>query len=276
MKVVIVTCLNERPDVSRILMMCAKRLGVYLVASVHNEADKSLVEECGFTAVMCPINAPGLKWNTALRQAVKTDATHFLIMGDDDSISTEGFNMLVSAASSGEHYVGFKSCGFYHLRDGSAMMFDYSYKTCNKLIGAGRLISRHAVDHVCQTTSIVIKKSDIRLGLIAGDVREFRYDVSEYLVCMGYARQCESKTTMLWPDSARSGLDGHSEIRMVMNGFMPFVVGDDKIHVSDFKSQRNIWKFGDLVGHSEKCLGPDLTWFLSPEELSYVHSLSGV
>ncbi len=68
MKLGIVTALNERPRISRIMLNCFERLRseyssphspIELFAAVHNDEDHALVEEYGGTAIKCEGNVAG-------------------------------------------------------------------------------------------------------------------------------------------------------------------------------------------------------------------------
>ena len=255
---VIVTCLNERPVISRMLFMCAERLGIDVVASVHCQSDKELVAHYGHFAVMNEANYPGQKWNNALRYAMSKHYTHFLIMGDDDSLSNDGFNLLIEAAVQGKHHIGFDACGFYDTLKTRSMIFQYTTEAY-RLIGAGRLISRTAVDAAVNQKRIIVQRSLPKFQIQAGEVIDKPAVISDYLVGIGVARHSSESPGYLWPELVKSGLDGHSELKLVIAGYAPEYVGDNRVHVCDFKSSRNIWKYGDLRSHGRECDSREIT-----------------
>lgn len=271
-KPVIVTCLNNRSAVSEILMLCAKRLGVDVYAAYTETSDLLLLDQYGATSVQHP-NMPGAKWNAALKLALQSDATHFLIMGDDDSLSSDGFIRLCDRAERGADYVGFKANGYYDLATGKAMTHEYHYK-CDKLIGAGRMISRRAIEATCYAETVLIKREGLPgRCMIKGEHATLHPEVAKYLNGYGYTvTEIPATYIGLWPDNKKQGLDHASELRLVMSGFVPKAVDNGRIHVTDFKSSVNIWPYSILERKCKDASADDVIWWLNDEERELINT----
>jgi hypothetical protein len=266
---VIVTCLNNRTAVSEIILLCAARLNVPVCAAYTESNDLILLDSFDANTVWCE-NIPGKKWNEALRLAIEHPAkfTHFIIMGDDDCLSTDGFNLLREARE--HHYVGFKDNGYYNLNDKRAMIHEYQYK-CDKLIGAGRMISREAIMHCTFAETILMKREGIA-NYPKGSHATLNPDVAKYLKGYGYAAaEIDPAYVGLWPNNAKQSLDHHSELRLVMAGYTPLSVSDGRIHVTDFKSEVNIWPYSILENKCREAKAEDVCWFLSDSERSWLN-----
>lgn len=273
MKVVMVTCLNERPHVSRIMLECAERLGLDVIASCHHLDDFALIEQYEQKFVWNAENDPAKKWSEAMRAAYWDDEkyTHFLIMGDDDSLSNAGYYRLLDEAENGTDYCGFKRNAYVDVRTGRCAVHEYSY-SCDKLIGAGRLISRRAVEAVMFKAEVEMKRDFCSWK--QGTKQMLNIDVAKYVVgyhCAKYVT--ELIYTPIWDVNRRNGLDDYSEKKFVHAGFVPKAVDDELINITDFKLSNNIWNFDILKGLKHASLD-ECTWFLSEHELNYFNSLT--
>ena len=276
-RITIVSAMNNRPKISRILINTHKRLqadvndDIGFFVGVTEQCDIDLCEQHGVSYVIQP-NDPRQKFNAALAMAYDKGYDAFLIMGDDDSISTDGFIFARDAIESGAQYVGFKKNYFCDLLRHKSMMHTQPY-VVDKLIGAGRMLSRFAVESL--TRRAVISWRKVHLHYQLGDEIEVSERTAEYLQGYGYAKIKERKQGALWQPGRARGLDHDSELHLVMNGFTPIAVDDKRIHITDFKSnpQANIWSYSILEEKCRVVKYEDAMWFLSEEELSYIRSV---
>jgi hypothetical protein len=254
------------------MLACAERLGLPVFAGVSNGIDAKLVESAGHTAITSDNIQTGEKWNKTLEAAInheeKFDA--FLIMGDDDSLSDIGLFLLIDAMNLGHEYVGFKTNGYYELRTGNAMKHRYKHKI-DKLIGAGRMISRNAVIKTCYSQTVKISR-ELR-PYQTGQIVSVIPAVAEYLCGYSYAkREGDPVYSGLWPKPLRNGLDNASELKLVLNGFVPHAVDDGRIHLTDFKTEKNIWPYSILENKCTEIESDEATWFLSYDERDLLRS----
>lgn len=282
MRIAVITCLNDRPEISQIFMNTLRRDdGMsfpvwYTYAAVSCQSDAELCLKYGVVPVRVDNTTAGQKWNTVLNYALeKSEATHFLILADDDSISIDGIKILTKSASEGNTYVGFKKNYFVDTLTGKAHIHEQQYQA-NKLCGAGCLISRKAIMDACDMVEInvIITIETPQKTWLPGKHIVSR-SVGEYLEgYKGYARIIGGQWQNLWP-SKGNGLDHAREMRLVMAGHPPVAVDDDRVHVTDFKSAKNIWSYEAV---RDKFRGPESTveeamWFMSESEKDYVRSL---
>jgi len=268
-----VTCLNQRPEISPIMLLCADRLDIAVIAGVHEPIDQALVNNYGQIAVITSNDWPGKKWNDALKVALEDERqfTHFIIIGDDDSLSTEGYRMLLDAAILHD-YAGFRVNAFYDIKTKKAMQHKYTVRY-NRLVGAGRIISRRALERVCYKRTVQFTREHLHIQI--GTTTRLPVHATDYLIRGGWVKEVELPTyDGLWEDRRRSGLDNSSEINLLLHGVHPVVVGDGRNHVTDFKSYRNIWPYSILEGKCQPIRNTeDALWFLSEAERKFLDEI---
>lgn len=272
MNICIVTCLNERPHVSRIVLECAERLGLDLIAGCHDLIDIDLVDIYDQHFVLCDRNEPAEKWSNTLYYAFKHihHYTHFLLMGDDDSLSTEGLFLLMDEAEKGSDHVGFKRNGYVDIATNRAAIHEYKY-ACDKLIGAGRMLSRDCVETMCCYSRIEMKR-DFREWK-QGSMVELPTKIAKYIVGYHYGKMIEENIYVpLWDVLRGNGLDDYAEKKLVSRGYPPKAVDDDRVHVTDFKLANNIWQF-DIIKGKVPCTMEECTWFLGVNEWKHLKSI---
>lgn len=285
MKICLLTALNERPHISRIMLMCYNRIWnatgqtLHAIAVCSTGEDASLCNSFSVPVLVTPNTSAGFKWNSVLNEALKNESfTHFIILGDDDSLSTEGYRLLYRAAAQGIDYAGFKKNYFVDTETDSAYMHTQPF-AANKLIGAGCIISRKAIMACIDQVSIVVKRSykDAQWMLNEGQRMFVTRSVGEYLAGYGFAKIEGGKRVDLWPNKG-NGLDHAREMKLVLSGFPPVAVDGSEVHITDFKSANNIWPYDRC---REKWRGQDVQkesamWFMSDLEKEYIYSLKKV
>ena len=272
MNPVIITALNERPAISRVMLNCAKRLSLPVIACCHNELDANLVREYGQEVVMVKVNDPSAKFNTALFAAIASNEnyTHFIIMGDDDSISDEVLK------HGDKDFVGFAENFYVDTETGKVGIHNYRTNTnYPKAIGAGRMISRKAVYDTAYFVDcrVMREHSDDFCKFTPGMNIRMRLSVAQMLERMGFIRIIEREYIGLWPEKVKHGLDYRSDLRLIRSGFIPHIVEVDRPHVVDVKSLRNIWHFSILANKMRESTLHDALWFMSDSEQEYIHTL---
>jgi hypothetical protein len=272
----IIFAMNNRPVQSRLFMLGLKRLNRFLdvraFATLTEKVDLDLCHEFNIECMIVP-NNPADKFNAALKMAYEQGAQSFIIMGDDDCLSVAGLHYLIDAIKYHD-YAGFKTNGFYDLHTGKAMKHTQPYHVA-KLTGAGRIVSRHAIERVCDHVEVEVKK-DFQ-GYTVGQRVTMPRNVAEYL--QGYQSHVvikDYKWQNLWPEGLKRSLDHASEMKLVAHGITPHEIVTEKIHVTDFKAtpSDNIWPYSII---EQKCspVDPDkVLWFLCDEEREYIRSIN--
>lgn len=281
MNIAIITSLNERPKVSQILFNCVNRLRretdyqFTVFASYHSGVDFDVIADNDEIPIRCAHNVAADKFNSALMASFTNSPDAFMIMGDDDSVSTEYVESAVEYLNAGYHYVGMKHNGYCNTTTGDAMIHRYEQQT-HKLIGAARMISREAMLKACIKSLVKVQRDfdDGFKHLVKGHELLIERDSAQYLYRMGYVNILSSdQYCPLWKEGLKRSLDHSSEMRLVLEGFAPTSICAGKVHVTDFKSDVNIWPYSIL---QEKCTPSnfdDVTWFMSDSEKEYVLSL---
>lgn len=273
----IIFAMNNRPRQSRLFMLGLNRLRkvhphLLAFACVTHPDDEALCAEFGVEYAQSP-NVPSDKFNVALALAMSSSATHFIVMGDDDLLSDAGLDLLIHYAEQGNHYCGFKTNGFYDLKTGKAMTHTQPFK-CNKLIGAGRMMSRNAIVNTCRKITMDCKRDFDKHR--QGDKIIVSPVVAEYLEGYGLAKSTGEHFESLWPAGMNKTLDFYSETKLVMAGFTPVCVDDDRIHVVDVKDipHNNIWPMSILERKCKPSTFEKVMWFLSEEEKEYIRDIN--
>ena len=281
MNIAIITSLNERPKVSQILFNCVNRLRdetyhqFTVFAACHTDEDLSLIEFNNAIGIFCGQNIAADKFNSALRASFTNAPDAFMIMGDDDSVSTEYVESAVEYLNAGYHYVGMKHNGYCNTATGEAMIHRYEQQT-HKLIGAARMISREAMLKACIKSLVKVQRDfdDGFKQLVKGQELLIERDSAQYLYRMGYVNILSSdQYCPLWKEGLKRSLDHSSEMRLVLEGFAPTSICAGKVHVTDFKSEVNIWPYSILEDKCTPSNFDDVTWFMSDVEKEYVLSL---
>jgi len=272
----IIFAMNNRPVQSRLFMLGLERLRPHFnlrpFAAVTEQTDIDLCQEFEVDHVIEP-NNPADKFNEVLKWAYEEGAQSFIIMGDDDCLSVAGLHHLMDAVRHHD-YAGFKTNGFYDLYTGKAMKHTQPYHVA-KLCGAGRIISRQAIERVCDHVEVEVKK-DFWAYTVGQRVTMPR-NVAEYL--QGYQSHVvikDYKWQNLWPEGLKKSLDHASEMKLVAHGITPYEIISYRIHVTDFKAtpSDNIWPYSII---EQKCSPVDaekVLWFLGDAERDYIRAVT--
>lgn len=255
-------------------MMGMKRLsqefdieGTFVVSEDEDYNTVRRFAPSNFNIITAPNNPVSDKFNAGFFEAMKTDFDYLLIMGSDDLLSNDGLRLLIDT---NKHYVGFGEMAIYGTQTSEWRRYKYD---SGRLIGAGRLIKREALESFMNRCVTYFRKDRDFGGITYKARQEFETSVSifNYLKSIDFVVDCSRPFNQgLWEKGLNRGLDNSSELRLVMKGYVPNKIESEKVHILDIKTDQNITnfdKFLDLKPNS------DPTWFLSNEEL---HCLKGL
>jgi hypothetical protein len=266
----IITALNERPLISRVMVNCANRLGVKVYASVHNDKDKDVLHTYSndYEVISHEVNDMALKFNSALEAAYNNGHTHFIVLGDDDSVSGKVLTDIDHGGFTRNHFIDTLSGGV-GLNDYSKQ---YPYA---KVIGAGRVVSRKAIEDAAHCTMVEVRRShsDGYCIFNVGDTLRMRYSTARVFEMMGVVKIKHHEFIGLWPVKTQRGMDWRADYRLLRSGYAPTLLDDERVHVSDIKSDVNVWRFDILKKDLTESTIADATWFMGEEEKEYVLSL---
>ena len=144
MSIAIITASWKRPEVFLSFLNNTNKYnhaGIYCAGSPRDDCGHFAPKLCNYERVP---NIMGSKWNHAVRMAHKSDATHFLILGSDDFISPNLWKYYQTLK--GDHYALLDM--YFSDGERTAYLPGYSGKHVGTPIGAGRLVSRNAMEAI--------------------------------------------------------------------------------------------------------------------------------
>jgi len=131
----------DRPEVSRIFLEGAKRLGLPVLAGVSDVASFNLVVKYGHSAHMIDNSPLGSKWNEIATIALDYNWSHLFVSGDDNLYH----NGILNLFDRYQHHMfaGLRNITFVNPIQKKAISMKYK-KNPPIAIGTGRLINRVA------------------------------------------------------------------------------------------------------------------------------------
>lgn len=257
MRVLIYLATWQRIEITKI---CYKNLHRFIAANpcvsfqvmvVCSESEHiDLAKQNGFNCCLTENLPLGTKLNYGLQQAMDMQWDYVMQIGSDDVLNPQLMQHYLPYMQHGHHIIGVTSCIYLDMASKQAKEFVYTDP--GKVIGAGRLISRQAIEvaAVCYTIITSCQMSD-------GDIKIYRnqqYQMPSIkalsLINSGHAKPVNDKTTVkLWKPEANRALDHYSQKQLTAAGFYPTCLQIPWM-VFDLKSETNIWSFADLPGQS--------------------------
>jgi glycosyltransferase involved in cell wall biosynthesis len=277
MKILIYTAMNKRHNVSRLWAIGIKRFidaapeGVECTVLVVASEDESvpLCKEFGFEIHRAPNSPLGKKFNSGLQYAMeKLPWDYCLLFGDDDLISSEAWAHYLPVMQQGYPYFGFNSIYFYSPGQQKARLFSYAMQGCpDKLIGCGRGFRRDILDHVCWNATVMFRAPYTAGGCAFPANTKITMPVykADYLNKQKVAEiHSEQPYFAFWKDEQQKGLDNESEIRLLMNGFQPYVIE------TDVKTGMNLWGYDHFISMGQSALIEEAVAFMGYEERNFI------
>jgi hypothetical protein len=214
----------------------------------------------------CPNDPISDKHNYGVKQALlDTDWTHLLIMGSDDVITNDGLRILSQMKP---RHAGFYGGLFYNTQNGDCKHWDYPRDlNIKRLFGAGRIVSRELIEYCIERQEI---QSVLDTGSIVKKERKMVPRLmAEYLLSSKRWKKMEGTENYLWEPGIQKGLDVSLETMLVNCGAPP--IGISGIHVCDFKSKNNLWRYEERDGTSYSF--DDFAKNLSEKELELINKI---
>lgn len=278
MKVLIYTAMNTRHTVSELWCFGINRFiaaapdGVEcsVLAVISETESEVLLRRFGFGFVYSPNQPLGNKFNRGLTMALDAhDFDYLMLMGDDDLISVEAWSYYLPLMQSGMTYFGFHSIYFYSPAEAKAVAFDYrSTGPTNKLIGCGRMFHRSALEAVAYQLPVTFNRPYTVAGanFAQGETVWLPVYQAEYFIKMGLAQPKGDVEVRLWNPTQQRGLDNESEVRLLLNGYMPFAIDTPRPMMTDVKTEANIWSFNNFISVGTHCSVGEATSFFGSAE----------
>jgi len=233
------------------------------------EEDYDLCMELGLNPVMHPNNPVGRKHNLGLESAFKRDWSRMILMGSDDLLSNEAVDTLINADT---FHCGFRQMIAYDTKSGAMLKHEYLKNT--RIIGAGRMIHRQALEDTHVRTNFFHRLKEKRIAAYSNESREISMRTGKHLENRG-AGLIRGRVSGAWDNELNRNLDNSLDANLSLCGFAPVSLESDKIPIIDLKSEANLNGMGGFhlqEGKVTKYDG-DWDWFLSDEEKTAVAKL---
>lgn len=272
MKILLFCCAYGRADITRIYAMGVRRLqesfNIDPFTVVSTPEDFDLCKKLDLHPFMAPNKPLGNKHNLGMAEALRKPWNRLVISGSDDLYSSEGIELLLNAD---RNHVGFRKMYAVNTACDQALYFEYEKNT--RIIGAGRLLTREAVESSFTRCIFTPRFSDGKR--VAGTDHTFSLAASTHLERRGFGRK-RATVTGLWDPSLERNLDNSSDINLSLCGFPPYCVENDKTHIIDLKNEFvQINHYSALMiqeSHLQKET-KEWKWFLGKEEREAIRQL---
>ena len=143
--------MNKRHSISEvyakaITKFCSNEVNEYLlVACISEPESEKICIENGIEFVYAENKTPGYKWNRGLEFALKFDWDYLMIMGDDDVIDVDAWNLIQPMIDDKVLYFGFDRIYFHDLATGDTMKYIIE-EPHGGIIGCGRFVHREVIN----------------------------------------------------------------------------------------------------------------------------------
>lgn len=255
MKILIYLATWQRIDITKI---CYANLHIFIaqnpqfsfeVMVVCSETEHVvLAKQNGFNACITDNFPVGAKLNYGLQQALSLQWDYILQIGSDDILNPLLMQHYLPYMQQQHHIIGINSCIYIDMAIKQAKQF--TYPEPDKVIGAGRIISREAIENaaVCYTIVTTCQMSGPDYKIYRNTPIQLPAAKANSLIQSGHARVVNAETVAnLWKPSANRALDHYSQKQLTAAGFYPTCLQIPWM-VFDLKSETNIWAFDDLPG----------------------------
>ncbi len=189
MKIIVLTAMHERHEMTEIFAMAMSRLRKYFdietcaAVTIGDVENARICREHNFSTVMTKNNPVSNKFNSGMQLLRDKDWTHVMILGSDDIPSNRFVELQMRHP--GADFIGVRDMWFWGLNPKRAGFDTFTYWDAgSSRIGAGRVISRRIVE-ACDYKLWPDGKNG---GLDSGSVANIRSKVSEY-EAVSYAQE---------------------------------------------------------------------------------------
>ena len=211
MEILCLTASFNRPYITQIFLEGMKRLGISVYGTCSDVNSRRLYRDYDVKGYSFIPNTPlGRKWNWGAEDALQfTSWTHLLISGDDNVYGDAILEKFDQHKK--KDFIGLRNLYFMEPESMRAVKFRYEEDKPRKVVGAGRLLSRRAVEKASRS------KDSFGGGFC------------------------------LWDNTLNSGLDRSADMSLFEAGYFPYAIDGDEYLMVDIKSSQNIWKFDQFA-----------------------------
>jgi hypothetical protein len=271
MKIHLLTCFFRRRNITEIYLEGIKRLSKdfdidYTFVTSEDEDTRYLTEK-GYETYVYENHPLSDKWQFGLNTALQKKWDYLLIMGSDDLLSNEGLGLLLDNSYSNK---GFGDIFFYN---SPTKEWAYMKYEKDRLIGAGRLISREAIENTMFRAKIQFKIDQSIAGVGYKNYKDISVPLStaKYLQNISFGKITGQENRVVWNQGLTRSLDHSSEMSLSLAGYPPHKIVSDKVHLVDIKGEVVVTQWQNLLKVST--LTDFDMWFLSDKEKNMIKNL---
>jgi hypothetical protein len=144
-----------------------------LVACISEPESEKICNDYGINFTYAENKTTGYKFNNALKFALTFDWDYLMVMGDDDIIDADAWQLINPLIENLNHYFGFDRIYFHHLPTNDSMKYIIE-EPHGGVIGCGRFIHRSVID---KTGLLWLDEQETGCDYISGKkIREAGYE----------------------------------------------------------------------------------------------------
>lgn len=251
MKLLIFLAVWRRPEITEICFMGIDRLrraGLFEIdtmAVISENSMKSLCKKYDIDYIFHKNQPLGEKKNAGLNAAMLKSWDYMVEIGSDDLLKTEILDHYRPFFERGEDFFGIKDFLFINSEDGACRRLK-----SDTVYGAGRCISRKAIEKVAYGVDVIAKEGLISPGRTTAKGLKGFFPVAEaqHMQKMGRLEITGKPRYRLWKDDLMRGLDNSSGYFLAKQFIGHKTVKTENALGIDIKSQENIWGFTPDLG----------------------------
>lgn len=282
-KILLLTQMHHRPEVSELFCMAALRLqeasrknfDVTIVSLVSDAPSEAVCRKYCIDMIFTCAAPLGKKMNTGITLLLKNYHFDYLLkIDDDDIVSSNLLEIYTPFIKKRVPLFGVKQVYFLDAASNQAVLYKYPYNVA-KLMGCGKMISRLALERTGWQSTIKPKNNYRHLGMqfYADKPATIPHYQAHYMVEMNYAKMVSGPKFNLFNDDQTKSLDFVSEMNFVFNGYDPVEVVTENPLFTDVKTNVNIWKFTHYANAGKSVSVSEATAHWSVEEREYLIQL---
>jgi hypothetical protein len=254
MKILVYTCMYNRPQISDLFLTNMEKVKHYIslwcdmeiFACVTGDDSVEVCKKHGIPYYVHENEPLGLKWNAGMERALQyCDFDYVMIMGDDDLMNPHLMDIYQPAMEDNIPYFGVGSIYFYSVKKNQAI--EFNYKQPDKLIGCCRMISREALEKTGMVVEVQARRDIRSFNMVKRNIYSLPVHIAKYLSLLRAVDIRSKPYFNLWDQYANKGLDNASELALISSGYYPVKIKTPYIMVTDVKSGQNIWKYENLL-----------------------------
>jgi len=243
LKIKILVCVWQRPEITRICFEGIKRLqkkfDIDPVIIYSEKSMSSLIAKYKFEKYFHENLPLGRKFNFGIEMALKSEWDYLMTLGSDNLITDSLIELYKKYE--GKDAFGIDTAYLYNSETGEAGVFKNGYA-----IGAGRMLARRVVETQTEVYRVMYLQSVAGKETIGkGRVRDLSKEQAEMYIKLGAVKLIAKvrDNRKIYDDEANRTLDFKSDFNITCKGYHVGMIKTDEVYCLDIKSKVNIWPF---------------------------------